>query len=96
MEYLTIDINILSRKNILLRIKSYHGNMEMKSRSLIDLPPEIVLVILEYLSDQDVFILGLVCYKLHEITSSYLQLGKNYCPTIEYSSYKKHKIDTYE
>ena len=50
--------------------------MEMKSRSLIDLPPEIVLVILEYLSDQDVFILGLVCYKLHGIASSYLQLGK--------------------
>ena len=71
--------------------------MEMKSRSLIDLPPEIVLVILEYLSDQDVFILGLVCYKLHGIASSYLQLGKNYCLTSEYSSSnKKHKIDTYK
>ena len=58
----------------------------MKSRSLIDLPPEIVLVILEYLSDQDVFILGLVCYKLHGIASSYLQLGKNYCLTRECSS----------
>ena len=50
-------------------------NMEMKTATLVDLPPEIVLNIISNLSDNDIFILGLVCRQLYSITSSYVELG---------------------
>ena len=48
----------------------------MKERTLLDLPPEIVLGILENLSDKDAFLLGLSCRQLYGVTSSYIELGK--------------------
>ena len=48
----------------------------MKERTLLDLPPEIVLGILENLSDKDAFLLGLACRQLYGVTSSYIELGK--------------------
>ena len=49
--------------------------MKLKPFSLLDLPPEVVFIILENLSDKDIFTLGSVCQQLYEIKSSYIQLG---------------------
>lgn len=48
----------------------------MRERTFLDLPPEIVLAILEKLSDKDAFLLRLSCRQLYGITSSYIELGK--------------------
>ena len=48
----------------------------MKEKEFLDLPPEIVLVILEKLSDKDVLHLGLSCRQLYAITSSFIEIGK--------------------
>ena len=48
----------------------------MKEKEFLDLPPEIVLVILEKLSDKEVFHLGLSCRQLYAITSSFIEIGK--------------------
>ena len=48
----------------------------MKEKEFLDLSPEIVLVILEKLSDKDVFHLGLSCRQLYAITSSFIEIGK--------------------
>ena len=47
----------------------------MKEKEFLDLPPEIELVILEKLSDKDVFHLGLSCRQLYAITSSFIEIG---------------------
>ena len=51
----------------------------MNKTRLLDLPPEILLIILENLPDKDIFRLGLSCKQLNVITSSYVELGKLYC-----------------
>ena len=48
----------------------------MNKTRLLNLPPEIVLVILENLPDKDIFRLGLSCKQLNVITNSYVELGK--------------------
>ena len=47
----------------------------MNETRLLDLPPEIVLIIIKNLPDKDIFRLGLSCKLLNEITSSYVELG---------------------
>ena len=53
----------------------FNYNIEMNETRLLDLPPEIVLIIIENLPDKDIFRLGLSCKLLNEITSSYVELG---------------------